>query len=297
MRNNNEFANLVKYLEEQQKRESNTQERVLKQEIKQKTKKIIEECSAGIQSDVPLLKKVKFSKGFDVLKFESLMRSKLIDSYKRSQSYERPYISVTELCSCIRKSYYTRLKYSIDLENEYQFAYLYLINKVGNDIHEVIQTLYDHTEVEKTIISEKYKVKGRVDGIRDRFLLEYKSIDAEKFKEKYVDEHYTQSCIYAYILNTEYNYKIDTITIVYIIRNLKRIIPFDLPIDNNRAVKFLNRSQILQSHLTKKRVPEPVGATKEQCKWCSYKKYCEEDGNSTTFSKQKEEKRKSIFLL
>jgi len=224
------------------------------------------------------------------------MRAKLIDQHKKMQSYDRPYISVTELFNCLRKTYYVRKKYEIDISKEYNFSYLYMINKVGNTVHDLIQGLYDHTEVEKTLISEKYKTKGRVDGIRDNFLLEYKTIDESKFKGKYLPMHYFQGMIYAYILNSEYGYKIDTITIVYIIRNLKRIIPFDLPLDNEKAKLFLKFGPLLINCLKNDIVPETINSDKEQCHWCQYKKYCDKEKN--TITKPKEEKNaKSVFLL
>ena len=305
----NDYESLIKYLETEKAKSSSFKKVEPKQpkksDVKQedaakKTKQLLEECSENIHADIPLTKAVQNSKGFDVFKFESLMRSKLVDGHKRSQSYERPYISVTELCSCIRKSYYIRMKYPINVEDQYQFSYLYLINEVGNTVHEAIQNLYDHTEVEKTILSEKYKVKGRVDGIRDRFLLEYKTIERAKFKGKYIEAHYIQGNIYAYILNTEYNYDIDTITIVYIMRDLKKVVPFDLPLDIKGAESYLRRAPIILDSVSSKRAPDPIGSDEEQCKYCLYKKYCEEDKTDMIqpFNKKdKKKKKKSVFLL
>lgn len=293
----NEYNDLIEYLEKQEGITPRTKES--KRNISIDTKTLLEECSKKIHADIPLTKAIHSSEGFDVFKFESLMRSKLIDSYKRDQSYDRPYISVTELISCMRKNYYSRMKYPINIEKQYQFSYLYLINQVGNTIHEVIQTLYDHTEVEKTILSERFKVKGRADGIRDNFLLEYKSIDKDKFKNKYIEAHYIQGNIYAHILNVEYNYKIDTVTIVYIIRDLKRVVPFDIPVDFSKAEEYLKRALMLRNCISQKIVPDPVGVDKEQCKWCSYKSYCDEDkaGILQPFKEKVKDARKSIFLL
>ena len=196
----NDYEQLISYLESQTKKASTTvvePEKV--SDVKSDTKKIIEECSE-IHSDVPLYKNKITSEGFDVFKFENLMRSKLIDGHIRAEIYERPYISVSELYSCIRRTYYNRMKYNVELNTQYKFSYLYLINNIGNNVHDLVQSLYDHTEIEKTIISEKYKVKGRVDGIRDNFLLEYKTIDKDKFKNKYQDVHYIQGIIYGVLL-------------------------------------------------------------------------------------------------
>lgn len=295
---NNKYTNLIKYLDEEiSKTKSSKVNRVKvleKKEATVNTQKLIQDSLEGIHSDVTQKILNKFSRGFNVNKFESLMRARLIDKHKKMQSYDRPYISVTELFNCMRKSYYIRQKYEIDVSKEYQFSYLYMINKVGDKVHDLIQNLYDHTEVEKTLVSERYKVKGRVDGIRDNFLLEYKTIDVDKFKNKYLPNHYNQGIIYAYILNKEYGYKINTITIVYVTRNLKKIIPFDLPIDDNKAIKFLEGGPILLDCISNNIVPEPVNADKEQCHWCQYKKYCEKDNKQTL---KKKTNTKSVFKL
>jgi len=245
--------------------------------------------------------------GFDVSKFESFMRTKLIDDYKKIQSYERPYISVTELIGCLRQAFYSRMKYKIDLKQQFNFSYLYLIQQIGDEIHSLVLNLYDFTEIEKSVVSEKYKTKGRVDGIREANLYELKSIEDSKFENKFIYDHYLQALIYAYILNTEYDgYDIKTITLVYIMRNLKRIVPFDIPLDNDLAKSFLERSSTLLSSIQSKTPPDPYGSKKEHCQWCLYMKYCEKDQCQKVFqpfsqkhpvSKSKKEKTKSVFSL
>ena len=299
---NNSYSDLLQYLESQKTKKSEPELtdsdslKIKKSNTAIKTNKLLDESLEDFHSDVVIGTPLLSSKGFDVKEFESLMRAKLVDEHKRMQSYDRPYISVSELLSCIRQKYYVRMKYPVDIKQQYSFSYLYLINKVGNKVHDIIQDLYYHTEVEKTIISEKYKVKGRADGIRHNFLNEYKTIDEKKFNGKYNARDYHQAIIYAHILNTEYNYKIDTITIVYIIRNLKRIVPFDLSINSELAIEFLNRAPILRNCITEHHVPEPIGSDKEQCKYCSYKKNCEQDKDNLTKPIQDKQK-KSVFLI
>jgi CRISPR/Cas system-associated exonuclease Cas4 (RecB family) len=249
------------------------------------------------------------STGFDVVRFESLMRTKLIDNYKRMQSYERPYISVTELIGCLRQSFYSRMKYQVDLKQQFNFSYLYLIQQIGDQIHDLILNLYDFTEIEKSVVSEKYKVKGRVDGIRESIIYELKSIEDAKFENKFIYDHYLQALIYAYILNTEYDgYDIKTVTLVYIMRNLKRISPFDIPLDNDLAKFLLSRSPILLSSIKQKTPPDPYGSKQEHCQWCLYKKYCEKDECQKVFqpfakkqqpvtNKVKKEKKKPVFVM
>lgn len=281
---NNPYEDLLKYFKTQEQQhqkkppvKESLQKKVEKPEISE-TKKLLEESKihgykpATFENPPP-----KKSDGFDVATFEKMMRAKLVEEHKKLQSYERPYISVTELTTCTRQCYYNRMKYPVDNKQLYTFSYLYIIQKVGNTIHDVIQGLYNFSETEKTVLSERYKVKGRVDGIRDSFIFEIKSIDPEKFKNKYVREHYMQAVIYAYILNKEYGYNIKTITIIYVLRSLKKIVPFDLPLDDNLAESLLSKAPILKSSLDSHTVPDPFGATKDTCNYCLYIKQCKED--------------------
>lgn len=292
-----------------------------KEEIKQNqkkeqasinTKKLIEESSYHGYTPPSDRLDSKPSEGFDVVKFKSLMRAQLIDKHKRLQSYERPNISVTELTKCLRQCFYERSKYPINLKKMYQFSYLLLIQQVGDKVHDIILTLYDFSETEKTVVSEKYRVKGRVDAIRDRFLCEIKTIEENKFQEKYLQEHYDQAVIYAYILNTEYDYDIDTITIIYVMRNCKRIVPIDIKVDEKRAKELLSKAPILLKSLQTKIPPDPIDSTPEQCKYCLYRKVCETDPcdkvlqpfaiqkteeNKKKESAQPKKEKKAVFLM
>jgi hypothetical protein len=299
----NDYDKLFDYLEyhkkssEREKKKSSlseVQKEKQKQKIAQETKKLLEESE--IHSYIPG-KIPNRSTGFNVDKFENLMRTKLIDDHKKLQTYERPYISVSELYSCLRKSYYTRLRYPVDIKEQFRFAYLYLIQKIGNEIHSVVQELYDFTEIEKTIVSEKYKVKGRIDGIKESYLYEIKSVDIGKVQNGYIKEHFDQANIYAYILNSEYGYELEKVTLVYVQRDLKRIIPFDISINNSQAKSFLNRSPLLLKAINNHEVIDPIGANEEQCKYCLYKKYCQKDKCQTLkqpFIKEKKVKPKKV---
>lgn len=270
----NEYEILLSYLDKH-----NVKNDVIVKEDKNSTIKIKEEFQEKkLETPLSSTNKNK-SVGFDVDKYENIMRSRLIDNFKKMQSYDRPYISVTESFSCLRKTYYSRMKYEIDLNKQFNFVYLDLINEIGNAIHSYIQEIYNFTEIEKTVISEKYKIKGRVDAIKDSFLYEFKTLDEKKFKGIYLKEHYYQPIIYSYILNSEYGYNIKTITLVYFFRdNLKRR-PYaiDLPIDDRVAISFLENAKLLYDCIKKKIIPDTINSDKEQCRWCSYKKYCEKD--------------------
>lgn len=278
------YEKLLEYLEEQKR--GLPQKKVEPPPVKEVPKVITspEPIKPSI-SDFAELKAPKYhqktdkSKGFDVKQFEMLMRSKLIEEYKVNQSYERPYISVGELGNCMRQNYYARMKYQVDVGELFKFSYLYLIKEVGKKVHDIFQELYNFTEVEKTVVSERYKVKGRTDGIKENNLYEIKTFDEKKLgtKTKYEEHDYTQAAIYAHILNKEYDYKIDNITILYVPRDLKRIYTFDLSIDDNRAKEMLERGPVLIKYLANHEVPDPFGANKDHCKYCLYKGYCSKD--------------------
>ncbi len=245
-------------------------------EVSEKTKKFLEESKE--KKDVTLTEE---SVGFDVKKFESLMRNRLVEGYKKTQSYVRPNITVLELFSCMRKNYYARMHYTVDVKELFRFAYLDMINEVANSIHDYIQEVYGFEETQKSIVSEKYKVKGKLDGYKNGFVYEIKTLDEGKFFGNYFPDHYNQGLVYAYILNTEYSYKVHTITIVYVMRdNIRKIVPFDIKVDSDAAKKFLERAPYLLNCIAKKTVAEPVAAVKEQCDFCPYMKYCKEDPSS-----------------
>src|SRR4030042_3525656 len=260
-------------------KKNSSQVLIEEEEVRKSTKEIIEKSKLKEERKSSLKK----STGFDVKKFESLIRAKLVDGYKKLQSYERPYISVTELVSCIRKTFYYRMKYSIDVKDLFKFPYVDIIQEVGNAVHSYVQTVYDFTEVNKTILSEKYKVKGRIDAYKDGHLCEIKTIDEDKFPNTFISEHRDQGLIYAYIMNTEYDYNIHTITIIYVMRNnLRKIEPFDIPMDENGAKSLLDRAIILRSGLVKSIVPDPLGSTMDQCSFCEFRKFCEKDLSNTS---------------
>ena len=259
--------------------------------VKAATKKLIEQSKISSKQSIARQE----SRGFDVQRFEKLMKEKLIVEDERYQSFERPYVSVTELCGCLRKAYYLRVKMPTNINQQFKFPYVSLIHKVGNSVHDYVQDLYGFEETEKTVTSDKYKVKGRVDAISKNFLIELKTIDDKKFDGKCADNHYNQALIYSYILNTEYNYKIDTITIVYITRSLKRVYPFDRKLNIKLAESFLDNALLLHDCVRRRRVPDAINASEEQCAFCAYKRFCDGDGGRPKF--RKDNKGKPVFLL
>ena len=284
----NEYSRLLQYLEDHNigagsKKWEGLDEPV--KEVKSDSESIKNEEYQDKPPDIPhqqTEERTYSSKAFDTEKYNTRMRIKLIDDYKTMQSYERPYIAVSELYSCLRKSYYYRSKYPVDPKKLFKYSKIYLMQKVGDSIHVVLQEIYDFTEVNKSVVSEKYKVKGKIDAFKDGFVYEIKTLDEDKFLGTYSTEHYYQGLLYAYILNTEYNYNVSSVVLIYVFRdNLKRDpVAFDLELDNDLAKSLLERSPLLLNSIQRKEVINPIGATKEQCYYCEFKSFCEKD-NST----------------
>jgi CRISPR/Cas system-associated exonuclease Cas4 (RecB family) len=299
-----EFSEILKFLENYEKNNINktNEESFLIEKIPHTQYiKDLDDCT---ENQVPIQTNNDSNSGFDITRFEQQMRDELIKEYHQFSNYTKTYTSVTELMSCLKKVYFQRKKYEIDLQSEFKFSYLYLIKEIGKLVHKLVQRLYKFDEIEKTIISKKFNVKGRIDAIKGNTLYEIKTIDNEKFENKYELSHYQQGDIYAHILNNDYNYKIKDISIIYVGRNLKTIFPFNnLPLNNQIAESFLNKSLILTECLNKNIIPKDEN--KNDCMFCSYKKYCSENmiisrpanKNAVIETKDENIKSKSKFIL
>jgi hypothetical protein len=279
------YANLLNYLERE--------EATLKTKKKPKASKIIEEKKTDPKERVRELtkqmmeeteafsfvpsntKKRQPTEGFDVKLLEDQMIKKMIEDHKRLQSFERPYISVSEILKCLRACYYYRKKYSIDLKKKFTYPYLYIRRKVGDTVHGAIQDVYNFEEVEKSVISEKYHVKGRLDGLIRDCVIDFKP--TENLRDEAEMKHYDQGNIYSTILNTEYEYTIKKVVIVYYLVNFKDVQVFVNDVDIKRGIKFLERGKLLKNHVESGNLIDPIGADEKECHYCPYYKYCIKD--------------------
>lgn len=284
------YENLLKYLEHHENiliREESVKQSIKPEKKKDKpiedsrnrVKKLTKEMmkETEVFSFVPAHVKKKYpTEGFNVRLLEEQLIKKMVENHKRLQSYERPYVSVSEILNCLRACYYFRKKYSIDLNKKFNYPYLYIRRKVGDAVHEAIQEVYNFEEVEKTVISEKFHVKGRLDGLSDIYVIDFKP--SAEMRTEVDSKHYDQGNIYSTILNTEYGYSIEKIVIVYYILDFKDMQVFVDRIDLKRGLGFLNRGKLLKEHLDNSTLIDPIGATEKECGYCPYIKYCEKDG-------------------
>jgi len=294
----NEFEKLLHYLQKQSGNTSNSEISI--EEIKPLKNYTISTPDAFTDS-------LQSSKGFDVSLLRKNAKEKLIEEFKSSQQYERPYISITELVSCPRQVYYSRKKYQVDFDKMFNFVYLKLAANIGNSFHNFIQDTYGFKEKEKTVISEQYKVKGRLDATQANFVYEIKPVDEDKMKDPYNKAHYDQAVIGAWILNNEYNYYIDTITLIYYVRNnfRKNPIALDFPYVPSRAIELLSIASYLHRCLQDNTVPTIKTKDGNLCKYCPYTGYCTNDKLESVHkessliynSKEPEKKKKEAVIL
>ena len=167
------------------------------------------------------------------------------------------------------------------MDKKFNFPYLELYSSVGTAIHEVIQKYYGFDEIKKPLFSEKFRVKGEADAIKYPSLFEIKSTEFNNFKDTYDQKHFDQGNIYAYILNTEYGYELQYVTVLYVFIDKLKKDPkgFDIKIDTERAKFLLNKSTIILESLELGVAPEAVGASEKECKYCPYVYYCRSDNN------------------
>lgn len=241
--------------------------------------------------------RISRSNGFDNLKFKTLIRNNQIKKFKDRQEYERAYTSVTELLNCVRYNYYYRSKGSIDYKKNFNFVYLDFYAGLGTEVHELVQNIYDFKEIKKALFSKIYNVKGEADAITPPYLYEFKTVDEKAlFGLDYRVKDYEQGNIYAHILNSEYDYKLNTITLVYFFRDNLKKDPYaiDIKYDSELAKSFLERSNILLDHLSSKKLPLMIGASKDNCKYCIYKENCKTDNKKTDNKTKQEKENKTI---
>lgn len=306
---NNELSKLIELFEFHQTQNKGSSKKIKEEPLKEnkileskdlnyydeKTKKLIDGCKELYKDELSVKDEDLF---FSKDKYERLLRSKLIEGYKKHKSYERPNITVLELLDCPRKIYYERCKYEIDIDKLFKYPYVYLHQKVGIAVHDAISEVYDFQEIKKKIISEKYKVKGEVDAIKEDVVYEIKTIKINDFQNTYIDKHYYQGLIYAYILNIEYSYKIKKVCLLYQFKEHLDVSPkvFVLEVNNKIAESLLNRAIILHNCLEKKIVPEAVPSD-EECKYCLFSDYCKKDGICIKKVQEQKQENKTIFLL
>jgi hypothetical protein len=149
---------------------------------------------------------------------------------------------------------------------------------MGQAIHNVVQKAYDFDDINVTMISDKYKLKGKADAVKYPILYEFKTVDEAKFQSFNI-EHVKQAYVYAQLSKEVLGKEIKIVCLVYFFRDNIRKTPFcyDFVFDDKAekiAKDLIIKSLIVRNAIDSKVVPSTNGASEEECKWCQFKNYC-----------------------
>jgi CRISPR/Cas system-associated exonuclease Cas4 (RecB family) len=220
------------------------------------------------------------SLGFDKNRFEKRCKDALAKEHIDRQQYNRPHVAVTDLLKCVRQNFYYRCKYNVNMDKLTNFSYLKMYADVGTAVHEFIQKVYDFKEIKVPVISKLYKIKGEADAASDPYLFEIKTVEQKDLKEtEYRQSDYYQGNIYAHVLNSEYGYNFKKVTLIYVFRDNLRKGPYaiDLDVNADLAISFLSRGPILLDAVESNKLPDKIGASDDNCRYCLYKDYCDNE--------------------
>jgi CRISPR/Cas system-associated exonuclease Cas4 (RecB family) len=211
---------------------------------------------------------------------EEILRRQTVAEFNKRKARPKTRLSISDIVECIRRSYY-----AITNENQelgFAYPYMELVQKTGDNIHEVIQNRIPNSEVEVSFTVRDYfvDIAGRYDLLLNpTTLVEIKSIEAVPTKPK--KEHTRQALIYAYILNHYFNHDIKMVQILYIARGKFSSGVFDIVIDDNviaTVKKYLDMYMTdLQTHVEELKCPPPKDhrlVNNSNCGFCPYQKIC-----------------------
>jgi len=187
----------------------------------------------------------------------------LLEAVKiRARVSSNSVIHVSEVVSCLRRSYYLRKKIlSVSPANA--------LKLLGDSIHaafqEVLRREGFETEFEVGLQLPNFKLVGHIDAYHpDKGLvLEFKTVN--KIPETPYESHVKQISIYKQLVNAKHSY------IIYISRSDGQVKVFE--VDNRyKNIKWaVERAKQLHESLTKDNPPPPEG---NSCQWCEFRFNC-----------------------
>ena len=239
--------------------------------------------------------------------FLSLLKEEYKKNQKASMSYQKKWISPTDICNlCPRKVYYRFT--NADYELQLFYPYSEIITHVGNAVHEWVQSLlakvYKDVQSEVKFEIPEKKLKGYIDLVyktnEDKtIILEIKTIGDEIHDKQFYGKipHWKQLATYYWVWTELLGKQCDSVQLMYLKRDFK---PLKLP-DGTRDLPFkiftadpvklweTYKNDILWMYETilnaieKKQVPDIPPSRlqiikRDECGFCPYQKICSKDG-------------------
>lgn len=188
-------------------------------------------------------------------------------------------VSASDLYGCI-KALYFKLK-GVVPSNPPTYPYSPIVLNIGSTVHSIIERLISPGQIEIPIKCEYmgFNLSMRADAIfNDKVLHEYKTVDSVNTETECKEDHIKQALIYAYLLNTVYNRKLEYIQIIYVARGKVNIKVFNIKITDELMSKVKNRLDHQLGYLKDCLDTNTVPAfDNEYCKcnpFCEYKNFC-----------------------
>jgi len=192
-------------------------------------------------------------------------------------------IHVGEVCSCLRKSFYTR-RYG-DLSLRHLEKTKYVILGLGLSTHFVLEEILHEmgfkteTPLVEYIVTKDYKIRvaGTPDAFDGKHVVEIKT--TKKLPDKPLPHHLMQLNTYLWMLKVKMGY------IIYIDKTNGKVRVFEHLFDNDIHVKFVERAIKFYEAL-KYNVPPSIEKS-GLCNYCEWRWKCYNDNSSKLREKRK----------
>lgn len=187
------------------------------------------------------------------------------DIIEREKRVYRPnVIHVSELTTCLRKSYYNRTRFErrIDVKN--------IILTIGNGLHRALQAYLRERygwsfEVELKMKLGEFWLTGHADIVTsDNDVIEIKT--TSKLPGKPYENHLMQLNAYLYMSKARKGY------LVYVDKNQGLVRVFKHYRDNKLWEELKQRAHIFWNHLKEKKTPKPERSI--LCNYCEWRWLC-----------------------
>ena len=202
---------------------------------------------------------------------EDLIRQAILESAREYQQDRRDSIHITDLTTCLRRSYYTK-KLGFPLNEKIAFWLLF-----GAVIHELLtpviaKYLNGEREVQTTYKYQGIEIQATADVLADDVVVELKTCN--KLPYSPYKSHLEQINAYIHIFDVPKG------LIVYISRTQLEVRIFDYYGDADLFYHTLEKAKILKYALDKGVPPPcniPITERKFYCKECPFKDICVND--------------------
>lgn len=210
---------------------------------------------------------------------ESFLKKFTFGKFYAEKERVKKRLSISDLVSCIRKSYFHLTK--AEMTMGYMYPYQEMVLGVGNGVHDILQKRIPSLDVENDFVLKHYfvDISGRYDLLLNKnVMVEIKTCDPLPAVAD--DKHKLQILFYAFILNTYFNFNINLIQVLYVSRGKFGVKIFDFDINERILEKVRSYLDTMMAELDnaiKNQVPpkrDSKFCLKSDCAFCNFEKVC-----------------------